>query len=81
MVAKTGRDWARTGRAAGCMVFCTGADEDRLKSRLVNAVRARIKSDRRLTWAIQRGIGVGGASGIGSIRYRVREFDCGDELE
>lgn len=79
-MVKVGKDWARTGRTADCMVFCTGADEDKLKSRLVNAVQTQIKRD-RLTWIMQRGIGVGGASGIGSIWYRVREFDYGDRLE
>lgn len=73
---KAGRDWARTGRVVGCMVFCTGADANRLKTCLV-VVRSGMKRGQP-TRAMRWGIWVGGASGIGGARYLVREFGCGE---
>ena len=33
LVVEVGKSWERTGRMIGCMVLCTGVDEDRLDSR------------------------------------------------
>lgn len=40
---KVGKDWAKTGRSTGSMVFCTGADADRLSGRLVDVAQPTIK--------------------------------------
>ena len=38
-----GRDWARIGRTAGWVEFCTGADADRLKDCSADVVRLQIE--------------------------------------
>ena len=76
---KGGRDWARVERTVGCMGFCTGADADRLRSRLDDVVQPEIKRN-QLTRVMQWGMWVGGTSGSGGIRYRIREFGCEEQL-
>ena len=41
MGVKAGKDWARMGRIAGCTVFCTGAEADKLNSRSIYTVQPR----------------------------------------
>ena len=61
-------------------MLCTGADAERLECRLANVLQTRINGD-QLTWGMQWGMKVEGASGIEGIRYRDWELGCGEALE